>query len=212
MPGNRRWSMLSLVLGLTMFPAGSDLSRTEATQGIELSQDPLPEPGQLHAERVRLYGIGLGDSKRVVFQAAQARNLVIDHEPDVAFDIVYLYRDWIAVRTEINLAAYRIRGGRVEAISLFGRLARTTATVPRFEALAPNALRELLQSCDDPSVRERILGPPEKVVRRGTPPERMEAYLYGGGRIELEYTLYHFQHPRPSTSETCRLTFQREAL
>jgi hypothetical protein len=71
MLGNRRWSMLSLVLGLTMLPAGSDLSRTEATQGIELSQDQLPEPGQLHAERVSLYGIGLGDSKRVVFQAAR---------------------------------------------------------------------------------------------------------------------------------------------
>lgn len=210
MGGLRHWAILSLMLGLTMLPAGSGLIRTEAAQGVELSQDPLPEPGSLHAERVRLYGIGLGDSKRIVFQATQARRLIIDDEPDVAFDVVYLYRDWIALRTEMNLAAYRIRSGMVEVISLFGRLPRTTVTVPRFETLAPNPLRKLLQACNDPVVRDRILGVAERVVTGGRPPEHTEMFHYDGGRIELEYTLYHFQHPHPSTSETCRLTFRQE--
>lgn len=126
MAGLRHWAVLFLMLGLTMLPAGSGLIRTEAAQKLELSQDPLPEPGRLHAERVRLYGIGLGDTKRVVFMATQARRLLIDDEPDVAFDVVYFYQDWIALRTDINQAAYRVRGGTVEAISLFGRLPRTT--------------------------------------------------------------------------------------
>jgi hypothetical protein len=211
MAGLRHRLVFALVLGLTMLPAGSGLIRTEASQGVELSQDPLPEPGGLHAEHVRLYGIGLGDTKRVLFQAAQVRRLFLDDEPDVAFDVVYLYRDWIALRTDINLAAYRIRGGTVEAISLFGRLSRTTATVPRFETMAPNPLRELLQACNDPVVRDRILGMADQAMTGGTPPERVETYRYDGGRIELEYTLYHFQHPRPTTSETCRMTFQRDA-
>jgi len=211
MGGLRHWVILSLMLGLTMLPAGSGLIRTRAVQRMELSQDLLPEPGRLHAERVRLYGIGLGDSKRILFQATQVRRLIIDDEPDVAFDVVYLYRDWIALRTEMNLAAYRIRGSTVEAISLFGRLPRTTATVPRFETLAPNPLQELLQACNDPVVRDRILGVAERAVTGGRPPERTEMYHYDGGRIELDYTLYHFQHPHPSTSETCRLTFQQEA-
>jgi hypothetical protein len=211
MAGIRHWVILSLMLASAILPSGSGLIRTEATQGIELSQDPLPERGRLRAEHVRLYGIGLGDSKRVLFQAAQARRLFLDDEPDVAFDMVYLYRDWIALRTDINLAAYRIRRGAVEAISLFGRLPHTTATVARFEILAPNPLRELLQACNDPVVRDRILGVADQAVTGGTPPERAETYRYDGGRIELEYTLYHFQHPRPSTSETCRITFQPEA-
>jgi hypothetical protein len=37
MPGLRRWSALSLVLGLNVLPADSDLIRMEAGQGIELS-------------------------------------------------------------------------------------------------------------------------------------------------------------------------------
>lgn len=211
MAGIRHWVVLFALLGLIMLPAGSGLIRTEATQATELSQDPLPEAGRLRAEHVRLYGIRLGDHKRVVIQMAQLRRLLIDDETDVAFDVVYLFRDWIALRTETNVAAYRIRGGTVEAISLFGRLPRTTGTVPRFETMAPNPLRELLQACNDSGVRDRILGGADQMVTGGTPPERAETYRYDGGRIELEYTLYHFQHPRPSTSETCRMTFQREA-
>jgi hypothetical protein len=209
MAGLRLWVVLSLLLGVFILTAGSGLIGMGAAQGVELSQDPLPDAGRLHAERIRLYGIGLGDRKRIVFRAAQVRRLISDDEPDAAFDVVYLYRDWIALRTEMNLAAYRIRGGTVEAISLFGRLPRTTVTVPRFETLAPNPLRELLQGCNDPVVRDRILGAAEGAVTGGRPPERTETYRYDGGRIELEYTLYHFQHPRPTTSETCRLTFQQ---
>jgi hypothetical protein len=211
MAGVHHRVVLAFLLGLIMLPAGSGLPRTEAVQKLELSQDPLPGPGRLHAERIRLYGIGLGDAKRVVLQAAEARGVLVEDEPDVAFDVVYLYRDWIAVRTEMNLAAYRIRGGTVEAISLFGRLPRTTVTVPRFETLAPNPLRELMQACNDPVVRDRILGVADQTVTGGAPPERVETYRYDGGQIELEYTLFHFQHPRPTTSETCRLTFQRKA-
>jgi hypothetical protein len=153
----------------------------------------------------------LGDSKRAALRAARARELFADDETDVAFDLVCLYRDWIALRVEVNLAAHRIRGGTVEAISLFGRLPRTTGSVPRFEALAPDPLRQLLQACDDAVVRGRTLGVAELAVTGGRPPERTETYRYNGGRIELEYTLYHSQHPQPSTSETCRLTYQREA-
>jgi hypothetical protein len=211
MAGVHQRVVLTFLLGLIMLPAGSGLLRTEAVQKLELSQDPLPGPGRLHAERILLYGIGLGDAKRVVLQAAEARGVLVDDEPDVAFDVVYLYRDWIAVRTEMNLAAYRIRGGTVEAISLFGRLPRTTVTVPRFETLAPNPLRELMQACNDPVVRDRILGAADHALTGGAPPERVETYRYDGGQIELEYTLFHFQHPRPATSETCRLTFQRKA-
>jgi hypothetical protein len=101
----RLWPVIALVLGLIMLPAGSGLIRTEASQGVELSRDPLPGPGRLHAEQVRLYEVGLGDSKGLLFQAAQVRRLLIDDETDVDFDVVYLYRDWIALRTDINVAA-----------------------------------------------------------------------------------------------------------
>ncbi len=211
MAGRGHWSALLLMLGMALLPAGSRMVATEAVQGVELSRDPLPLPGRLHAAGVRLYGIALGDTKATVLHAARARKLFIDDETDAAFDVVYLYRDWIALRTEINLAAYRIRGGAVEAISLFGRLPRTTNAVPRFEAVAPGPLRELLHACNEPGVRERILGGAEQSLTGGTAPERTETYRYDNGRIELEYTLYQFQHPQPSTSETCRLTFQREA-
>jgi hypothetical protein len=211
MTGRRGWSIFLVALMLAMLPAGGRLDPVEPWQGVELSQDPLPERGRLHAGRVRLYGIRLGDSKRAVLRATRARELLADDETDVVFDLVYLYRDWIALRFEVNLAAYRIRGGTVEAISLFGRLPRTTGSVPRFEALAPDPLRELLQACNDPAVRERTLRVAERAVTGGRAPERTETYWYDGGRIELEYTLYQFQHPRPSSSETCRLTFQREA-
>lgn len=183
---------------------------TTAKGEIELSQHPLPLPGILRANLVRLFGVRLGDSKRAVLNAGQARNLLIDDETDSAVDVVYFYRDRLAALTEVNLAAYRIRGGMVDAISLFGRLPRTTETVPRFEAVAPDSLKALLQACKDPVVRERILGAAEHATTGGTPPERTETYRYDCGRMELENTLYHFQHPRPSTSENCRLTFQRQ--
>ncbi len=197
------------MLGLTLLPAGSGLAAAEAVEGVELSRDPLPAPGGLHAARVRLFGIALGDTKAAVLRAARARKLLIEDETDAAFDVVYLYRDRIALRSESNLAAYRIRGGAVEAISLFGRMPRSTNTVSRFKAVAPGPLRELLRACNEPGVRERILGVAEQSLAGGTAPERTETYRYDNGRIELEYTLYQFQHPQPSTSETCRLTFQR---